>query len=221
MCRSLWIALVMALLLPAVFMGQTAPAHSAPTPHLGWQPGLFDSIKQGSSSHGADYGRRIEEVRNAIVDNTIKSYEFWITVLSLSLNLALSFCVVYLDAVRRQVIRSTARLVATYQSQLATGQRSYLLLEQNYSKFRDDFEQEKEPKISTRPPVQKSRNAGDTRAIAANLSTPTVVVGAPQPLSSPTAAPAEEAVVSMRRQITTLTHQLEEERQKNRKLRGE
>ena len=62
---------------------------------------------------------------------------------------------------------------------------------------------------------------GDTRAIAANLSTPTVVVGSPQPLSSPTAAPAEEAVVSMRRQITTLTHQLEEERQKNRKLRGE
>jgi hypothetical protein len=221
MCRSLWIALVMALLLPAVFMGQTTPAHGAPTPDLGRQPGLLDSMKQASTARGVDYGQQIEDVRNVLVESTIKSYEFWITVLSLSLNLALLSYVVYLDAVRRQVIRSTARLVATYQSQLATGQRSYLLLEQNYSKFRDDFEQEKEPRISTRPPVQKARNAGDTRVIPTDPRTPILVAGSPQPLSSTTAAPAEEAVVSMRRQITTLTHQLEEERQKNRKLRGE
>lgn len=221
MCRSLRIALVILLLPTAVIMGQTAPAHAAPTPHLGRQTGLVDSMKQGSTARGIDYGQQFEEARNVLVESTIKSYEFWITVLALSLNLALVFYVRYLDAVRKQVLRSTARLVATYQSQLATGQRSYLLLQQNYSKFKDDFEEEKEPRLSTRPPAQKARNAHDTRAIPADPPTPTTVAGSPQPPSSPTAAPAEETVLSMRRQITTLTHQLEEERQKNRKLRGE
>lgn len=221
MCRSLRIVLVTLLLLPAVIMGQSALADAAPTPHLGRQPSLADSARQGATARGIDYGQQFEEARNLLVESTIKSYQFGIAVLSLSLNLALVFYVLYIDAVRRQVLRSTARLVATYQSQLATGQRSYLLLQENYSKFKDDFEQEKEPRLSTRPPVQKARNAHDARAIPADPPTPTRVAGCPEPPSSPTAAPAEETVLSMRRQITILTHQLDEERQKNRRLRGE
>jgi len=216
MKRSLWIAFVTLMALPPFITGQTAPAHAAPTPHLGRQPSLVESIKQGSSACGTDYGERIEEVRNAIVDNTLKSYEFWITIVSLGLNLALFFYVFHLDSVRRQVIRTTARLVAEYQSQLAAGQRKYQLLQQSYAEFVDDFEQEKEPRISTKAPVQKGRTADDNKT---NATDPRPASG--QTGASPASATAEETVSSMRQQITTLTRQLESERQKNRRLQGE
>jgi hypothetical protein len=155
-------------------------------------------------------------VRKAILENTIKSYEFWITLVSLGLNLALFVYLFHLDSVRRQVMRSTARLVATYQSQLAAGQRSYQRLQQDYSKFVSEFEQEKEPKISTRPPIQKARGGDDTRTNAAD---PRAASG--QAAASLATVPAEETLASMRQQITTLTRQLESERQKNRRLQGE
>ena len=209
MQRFLWFVLALLMMLTTMTVGQTAPAHGAPTPHLGRQPGLVESVKQGSSSRGPDYGERFEQVRNVIVD-TIKACEFWISIVSLGLNVGLFFYVLYLDAVRRQVIRSTARLVATYQSQLAKGHRSFLELQQDYSQFKDAFELEKEPRISAKAPAERRRGADDARDLRAASG---------QAAASP--LPSDETVVSMRRQITTLTRQLESERQKNRGVQGE
>jgi hypothetical protein len=228
MQRCFWIVFAMLITLSPAGTCQTPPPHAAPTPHLGRQAGLFDSLKQGSSSHGIDYGQRIEEARSVLVESTIKSNEFWIASVCLSLNVALFLYVLYMDRVRRRVIRSTARLVVQYQSQLAAGHRSYLLLQQDYAKFVTDFEQEKEPRISTRPSVQRGRSTDDTRTNGTdprpgfNPAKPAVRGQAQVSLqASATAAPADDKGESMRRQITTLTHQLEEERKKNRKLQGE
>lgn len=200
---------------------QTQPATPSATPHLGWQKSLIDFYSSSQNSRRVDYGPYIEEWRKVAISNTLESYDFWVAIVSLVLSGALFVYILHTRKKQNEIMVSTAQLISTYHNQLSTGQRAYQRLQEQYRKFLNAFELEKEPRLSAKPPAQKPRAASDNRGNGADQAAKPVVSN---PDSTPQAngsAESQESFDSMRRQISVLSQQLELERQKNRKLRGE
>lgn len=189
-----------------MLVSQGHPAQPSATPHSGRQKSLLDFYTSSQNSHKANDGQAIEEWRKVAIANTFESFDFWVTIMALALAGTLFLYALYLAQAKRQTVISAADLLAKYQSQLAASQRAFERLQEEHAKSLHAFEIEKEPKLSAKPQAQKPRNANDATGAAPQSN------GTPQP---------DQTVVSMRHQIAVLTQQLEIERQKTRKLRGE
>lgn len=206
MTRRLFFSLLFIVLASPMLVPQGNPRQPSATPHSGRQKSLLDFYTSSANSRKVNYGQAIEEWRKVAIANTFESFDFWVTVMALGLAGTLFLYALYLSQARRQTLLSAADLVAKYQNQLAASQRAFARLHEEYAKSLNAFEIEKEPKLSAKPQAQKPRSANEATEPSPQSN------GSPQP---------DQSFVSMRQQIAVLTQQLEAERQKNRKLRGE
>ncbi len=159
-----------------------------------------------------------------MIESTIYELLFWVNVATLGALISFFFYIMRLRGERKQLISSTAKVVTGYQNQLSTGHANYHRLHEEYRKYLDELDREKEPKLAQKMPQLKSRNAGDPRESGSELkSAPVAVMAAPgdQTQAVNQSAGNDAIFRSLQQQITVLTQQLEQERQKNRKLRGE
>jgi hypothetical protein len=218
------ILLAFAVLAPAAF-AQQAPA-SRFDPGAGSRPQPKNPLDflNHLNSKNLDVGQCIEDGRRIAVESSIREFSFWVNVATMGTLVGFFFWILQLKGERKQLLVSTAQVAAKYQNQLAAGHINYQRLHEAYRKYLDDMDREKEPKLGLRAPQPKGRNAGDQRETAGDLkAVPVAVMAAlpdrPQAVNQP--AGSDATFQSLRQQITALTQQLEQERQKNRKLRGE
>jgi len=217
------IVLALSLLTPVSFTGQVPASNYDPAAQLrGQHQNPFDFSKLLKSTT-TDHGRCIEDWRRIAIESTIYEFSFWVNVVTLAALVGGFFWILRLKGERRQLIFSTAQVAAKYQNQLATGHENYQRLHAVYRQHLEELDREKEPKLTLKP-QHRSRNAGDQRENAGDVKDVSAAVVTASPHYIPAANPSavSDAVFqSLRQQITTLTQQLEQERQKNRKLRGE
>ena len=207
---------------------QTSTSRSNPAPvHPSQQSkSVVDSLGT-INRQDTDYGQCIEDARRIGIESTIESYSFWSNVGALTAALVFFVYILQLKRERRQMLSSTAQLVTRYQNQLSTGHQNYQHLHQEYSQFLRELEEGKEFKLSARSPASRGRNAGENKDGSGDSKAKAVTVATPEPPAadqnqSPEQSTARaETLASMRQQLATLTQQLDQERQKNRKLRGE
>jgi hypothetical protein len=212
------------LLAQVGFAAQAPASHFDPgRPSGGQQKSFFDFLVQ-SKSQKSDLGKCIEDVRRIGIESTIDNFNYWSNIVALVAALGLFLYILKLRCRHKQTLVSTAQALTKLQNQLATGHQNYQQLYKAYSQYLQEFDREKEPKLPLKSAVSRGRNAGDQRDIVGDLkAAPAAVVVAPldqtQALNQP--AVSNDTFSSLRQQITTLTQQVEQERQKNRKLRGE
>jgi len=221
MLRRLSISLLVFALASPIIVAQPQAAQPSATPRSGRQKSLFDFYASSQNSRRIDYGQSIEEWRKVAIANTFQSFDFWVAMLSLGLSGVLFLYIVYLAEKRRQTVVNTTQLTAKYHHQLATGQRAYQCLQEEHAKFLNVFEIEKEPKLSAKPPAPKLRNANEIRGDGADQAAKSPA-GQLEPASQGDGVPQQNALVaSLRNQIVAIKQRLEQEQEKNRKLRGE
>ncbi len=218
------ILLSLTLLAQVGFAAQAPASHFDPgRPSGGHQQSFFDFLIQ-SKSRKPDLGQCIEDVRRIGIESTIDNFNYWSNIVALVTVLGFFLYILKLRGQHKQTLVSTAQALTKLQNQLVTGQQNYQQLFKAYSQYLQEFDREKEPKLPLKSAVSRGRNAGDQRDIVGDMkAAPAAVVVAPldqtQALNQP--AVSDATFSSLRQQITTLTQQLEQERQKNRKLRGE
>jgi hypothetical protein len=218
------IVLALWLLTPVASTGQVPASHYDPgAQSRGQHQNPFDFSKLFKSTT-TDYGRCIEDWRRIAIESSIYEFSFWVNIVTLAALVGFSFWILRLKGERRQLIFSTAQLVAKYQNQLATGHENYQRLHAVYRQYLEELDREKEPKLTLKTPQPRSRNTGDQRDASGDVKDVSVAAVTASPDHAPAANPSavsDAAFQSLRQQISALTQQLEQERQKNRKLRGE
>lgn len=225
MTRLIWrIILACTVLAPAAFSQQAPVSRYSPGALSRGQPkNPLDFLNQLNRKN-LDFGQCIEDGRRIAIESTIYEFGFWVNLGTMATVVGFFFYIMRLRGERKQILVSTAQVVAKYQNQLSTGQKHYKELYEAYRQYMDDLDREKEPKLAAKAPLPKGRNAGDQREKTGDLkAVPIAVTAAPpdQPPAASQPAVNDGAFQSLRQQITALTQQLEQERQKNRKLRGE
>ena len=218
------IVLALSLLTPVAFTGQVPASNYDPAAQSrGQHQNPFDFSKLFKSTT-TDYGRCIEDWRRIAIESSIYEFSSWVNVVTLAALVGCFFWILRLKGERRQLIFSTAQVTVKYQNQLATGHENYQRLHEVYRQYLEELDREKEPKLALKAPQSRSKNAGDQRETAGDVKDVSVAVVTASPDYTPATNPSavSDAVFqSLRQQITTLTQQLEQERQKSRKLRGE
>ena len=219
------ILLSFTLLAQVGFAAQARASNYDPgRPSGGQQKSFFDFLIQ-SKSQKTDLGKCIEDVRRIGIESTIDNFKYWSNIVALVTALGFFLYILKLRGQRKQILVSTAQALTKLQNQLATGHQNYQQLYKAYSQYLQEFDREKEPKLPLKSAVSRGRNAVEHKDSGGDLNAApaAVVVVAPldqtQALNQPGVSDATFS--SLRQQITTLTQQLEQERQKNRKLRGE
>ncbi|HET6842831.1 MAG TPA: hypothetical protein VFK06_14305 [Candidatus Angelobacter sp.] len=218
------IVLAFSLLTSVAFTGQVPASRYDPgAQSRGQHQNPFDFSKLFKSTT-TDYGRCIEDWRRIAIESSIYEFSFWVNGVTMVALLGCFCWILRLKGERRQLIFSTAQVTAKYQNQLTTGHENYQRLHAVYRQHLEELDREKEPKLALKAPQFRSKNAGDQRETAGDVKDVSVAVVTASPDYTSAANPSaiSDAVFqSLRQQITTLTQQLEQERQKNRKLRGE
>jgi hypothetical protein len=218
------IMLAFTMLAPAAIVGQAPASHYDPgATSRGQQRNPLDFLNQLNRKN-TDLGQCIEDARRIAIESSIYELLFWVNVGTLATVIGFFLYILRLKGERKQMLVSTAQVLAKYQNQLATGHENYQRLHAVYREYLDDLDREKEPKLTVKLPQLKGKNAVDHRETARDVKAAPVAVMTVSPDQTQTAnqAAVNDAVFqSLRQQITTLTQQLEQERQKNRKLRGE
>lgn len=218
-CSSLLLAFV---LLAPVVGAQTPTSRSDPAPaHPSLQrKSIVDSFGL-INSRNTDYGQCIEDARRIGIESTVDSVSFWSNVVALVTAFGFLVYILQLRKQRTQMLWSTAQLVAKYQNQLSAGQQSYQHLHKEYSQFLEELEQQKEPKLTLKSSAARGRNPGENRDNGPAVAVQPEPRVADQRQGLNQSPMRDDTVASLRQQVSSLTHQLEQERQKNRRLRGE
>jgi len=218
---SLLLALVL-MTLPLV--AQSPNPRPSGTPHLGRQNDLITMAQNSAREKTTDYGRCIDEARQMAIAGTLRNYDFRLSVAVMILAGIFVICIAWLQRERRQIIDSTGRLVAIYQNQLATGQKSYRELHTKFTQFISEFEREKEPRMPTRftPARDDAKDPGADVKSKPGSAPAQPVSQTPDSSDGTNQTPSmAETMASLRAQLSAVTQQLEQERGRNRKLRGE
>jgi hypothetical protein len=206
--------MTLALLLLA---GTAVAATQAPTP----KP---DSVLSGRSRpHGnvvdwtlnkinpndIDYGLRIEEFRQEVIDSTIHDYGFWSDFVAAGVLGMMFLIVLWQDRKNRQMRFSSAKVVTAYHNELAMAHDQISQLSSEYGQAKRILGEQMEATLVSRPQAAKRESASNKDALSVAAD----------------GQPSREQLLTengnLKQQVRTLTTKWQEEQQKNRKLKGE
>jgi hypothetical protein len=163
--------------------------------------------------HDVDYGKHIEELRQAAIDNTIHDYGFWSDCVAAGVLGMMFLIVLWQDRKNRRMTFSTARIVTAYHNQLAMAQDQITLLSAEYAQAKRILDEQTEGSYVSRPQTAKRES---TPGSSSDKGT---TAAAPDGQSSHEQLLAENG--SLKQQVKILTAKWQEEQQKNLKLKGE
>jgi uncharacterized coiled-coil protein SlyX len=176
-----------------------------------------------------DYGMRIEEWRQNALDSTARDFSFWADAIAAGV-LGMIFIFIYWQFRQNQSVRfSTARLIAGYENELVVVRDRFAKLSAEYRRIKCTADEQMEDTARSKPQAVKRENAApgngnSMERVPAGSSGQTAVqlqVRGDDGSLNQQLAGANDTIGNLRRQVSALTKRLEEEQQKNRKLRGE
>jgi hypothetical protein len=213
----------------ATAQGPRSHYDPAPGRRTGPQKSFVDSSLSLLNPGNIDYGMRIEEVRQNALDATVRDSGFWADAIAAGI-LGVIFIVICWQSQQNKSIRSsTARLVAGYENELVVVRDRFAKLSAEYNQIKRAADEQMEDTLRSKPQVARRENVapgnGHTmEKVSGGANGQTAVAlhvredaGSP----NPQLVAANDTIGSLRRQVTALTRKVEEEQQKNRKLRGE
>jgi hypothetical protein len=219
------------LLAACLAMAQETRLHHDPAParSAGPHKSFVDSSLGLLNARNIDYGLRIEEMRQSALDATVRNYNFWADAMAVGV-LGVIFIYIYWQSRQNQSVRfSTARILVGYENELVVVRDRFAKLSAEYNQLRRTTDGQMEGTIAPKPQAMKRENAtpgngNNMEKIPAGGNGQTAVAlqvrGEDGGLNAQLVA-ANDTIGSLRRQVSALTKRLEEEQQKNRKLRGE
>jgi len=233
--KSLCLVVLFSMLLPVSFAAALAQSsrydpmpHGAAKQHQSFVEFVFGRI----NPHNIDYGQRIEDFRFMALTATVGNPDFWSEVVLIGFAGFLLLYALYLQRVQRQMTLSTAELVTSYHNQLAVCEDQLADVSAKYLKLKTELDEEMESSPSARPAQVRSQavaaGGNDSSSDhAPGPAGPNTSSSAQQQLRDEVAKLKEQisrdgaTVISLRQQNVTLSRRVEEEQQKNRRLRGE
>jgi len=230
---------VLSLLWSELAFAQASAPHYDPAPSRSnpQSKGLVDFALSRLNPQNTDYGQCIEDARRIAIRGTLENYYFWSNLIALSAGFGLFLYAVHLKRGRQQILLSTARILAEYQNQLATGNDKFHQMEREYSQFLRELEQLKEPRFASKSSPPKARSSNGNSPDSGSASKTASVAVAPHATPSANGdyrtlkeensivrqenARLKETNTNQQATINSLMRQLGQERDKNRKVRGE
>jgi hypothetical protein len=178
-----------------------------------------------------DYGQRIEEARQSFIDDSILSLEFWGNTLPVIVLLIAFGMFVRQDNERKRREILVAEVLAWYHNGLVDAHQEHSGLLTKYRQLKKIYDDQREAKLAegaqpvgsdSLPPgtgKKESRGSGQPAQPPASGTKPQP----PSEVESLRIQVSEltNANKSLRQQISTVGHRLQEEVQKNRTLKGE
>jgi len=159
--------------------------------------------------HDVDYGKHIEELRQAAIDNTIHDYGFWSDCVAAGVLGMMFLIVLWQDRKNRRMTFSTARIVTAYHNELAMAHVQITRLSSEYAQAKRILDEQMEASYVSRPQAAKGESSNNKDASSA----------------VPDGEPSREQLLaengSLKQQVKILTAKWQEEQQKNLKLKGE
>jgi len=194
-----------------------APAHAT-----GQQKGFVEFVFSRINPQNIDYGMRIEEFRASVLDATVRDVSFWADAFAAGL-LVLSFGIIVWQQRRIHGMRfSTARIVTGYHCELTQARDQIARLSAEYNTIKRAADEEKEETFFAKPqPAGRENSARDNGKSPVKLAAIATQTAAPGGDPNPELAKANQTIGSLRKQVNALSRRLDEEQNKNRKLRGE
>src|SRR5258708_10536899 len=169
---------------------------------------VLDWALKQINPHDVDYGKHIEELRQAAIDNTIHDYGFWSDCVAAGILGMMFLIVVWQDRKNRRMTFSTARIVTPYHNQLAMARDQITLLSSEYATAKRILDEQTEGSYVSRPQTAKRESTPGT-----SIDKDTDSDG----LSIREQLLAENG--SLKQQVKILTDKWKEEQHKNVKLK--
>ncbi len=198
-------------------------------PHKHYDSFVDFALKQ-INSQDIDYGQRIAEVRQNAIHGTIMSLEFWSNALPVIVLLIAFGMIVRQDNERRRREIVVAEVLAWYHNGLVDAHREHSGLLTKYRQLKKVFDDQMEAKLAERVhPAKSDSQPGSGK------KDPRIPGQQAQPLAPGTEQQSKSDLEniqqqltreknlasSLRQQISSLGRRLEEEKEKNRSLKGE
>lgn len=230
MKRAVQILLMMALFVTN-FVADQAPRSRfdpAPTSHSAQQKSFVDWALGQINSKDVDYGKRIEEMRQSILLDTLRDPSFRTYALLIAALCVLYVCYWWETRTKRALQVSTTRIVTAYHSELEMAREEIIRLSAEYAQAKRILDEPLEAEVAAKSQKTKPENA----VSSGNGAKGTIILGGNGKAVEPQLSPqdngikqqlvqANETIASLRKQVSVVTRKYEEEQQKNRKLRGE
>jgi hypothetical protein len=193
---------------PAIPKRNPAPANQA-----GPKGNVVDWGLKQINPRDIDYGQRVEELRQTVIDSTIHDYGFWTDFVVAGVLGMMFLMVFWQDRQNRRMRFSNARVVTAYYNELAMARDQINLLSSEYAQVKEMLDERREASFVSRPQAAKRDNAPASNSNKDTVST------------VPDGQPGREQLLTengnLKQQVKTLTAKWQEEQQKNRKLKGE
>ncbi len=209
---SFWIVLPLVQL----SANPSQPARYDPVHHEPKHSGFVNFLLNRINPADIDYGEILEADRHVAIRTTLQSLYFSVAIVSSCAALLFFFWLLHASRVRERQEIIAARFLTWYHNELVRAQQAALDGASRHEQLRRFIDGERIHK-----PQAEAVSLSDLKTDAASKTN----IGAPVFLQSskPVAPPDIEAdiVKNMQTQIVRLQRQLADERQKNRKLKGE
>lgn len=224
--RTILIVIVFLFLFGAVGQAQNSRYDPSPARGTGKQKSFVDFVFGRINPQNIDYGERIEQWRQGMLDSTVRDYGFWADAFAIMV-LGTAFGIIYWQHRQNQNMRfHTARLLCVYHSELAAARTRGDQLQSQYEHFKRAAERQPEEALPVKQPPATRENAsagGLTQLLENSGRQPAVEQQLRQENEKLKGQRIKDnaTIDSLRRQVATLGQKLEGEQQKMRKLRGE
>jgi hypothetical protein len=170
---------------------------------------FWDRVSKGINPAGIDYGERIEETRQGILDDTLRDSSFrFEAVLALAL-VGMWLLYWWECRITGNLRFSASRAVVACQNELASVRGRNAKLEKEYAEAGRILNERMENPAAAKPQQAKSRNESSSIDLGQGTANPEQQL-----------AEAKQMIAGLNRQVAILTRKYEEEQQKNRKLMG-
>ena len=200
------------------------PGHSGPKRE---QKSFSDFAFSRINPQDINYGERIEQWRQSVLDSTVRQYGFWADWFAIAM-LGMAFTTMYWQHRQNQNVRfHAARLLAAYGSDLQQARAGRDQLQSEYERLKRLLEQRSEEAPEPKQAAVKRENLAPATSRVQLLENSAGQNAPEQQLRQENdrlkrqLGQENETSASLRRQVTTLTKRLEDEQQRTRKLRGE
>jgi hypothetical protein len=205
-------SLTLVLSLAASVWAQTSrydPAHRDPAKeHSSFIDFALKQVNPGNT----DYGCQIDEMRKAALDSTIRTFDWWTTVVACGLLLLTLFVIVHQHRQGRRRVQISARFAAQLTNALHNAQRELEIVTSKHNELAESARRAEE--TSTKPRPADS----DTRGAKAQLVTARTVIlagkerdnsgGASGPVVQPTDPQLGESNVNYPAQLRAMQQRL-------------
>jgi hypothetical protein len=206
------VSLTLVLSLGASVWSQTSrydPAHRDPAKeHSSFIDFALKQVNPGNN----DYGCQIDEMRKAALDSTIRTFDWWTTVVACGLLLLTLVVIVHQHRLGRRRVQISARFAAQLTNALHHAQRELEIVTSKHNELAESARRAAETSTKTRPAD------GDTRGAKAQLATARTVilaakerdnsVGASGPAVQPTDPQPGESNVNYPAQLRAMQQRL-------------